>query len=620
MSMSYKFLLKITLIFILLFGACKKKEEDVIVDVPQSSNGDELFASFQMMNAANIRFIQIGDSMNITPPEALYYTSLWVQNQPGVAEAFTMDSTYLFIYMANGYKNTISLREMTPNGLSVYRGSGAGTGKMTASVSSTGGTCSNKLQNKKVLLYSAFVEQFYPGTEFQTKVIDMIENSSVDVDVTVLRDGQCTIDALLTCNQYGLVILDTHGGYASICTGVNFTLDSASIPDNVNDYLTLIGQKIGSQHIQAVVDQKIGISYAFEYDPQLQNQAQWDKYKQNLNVSYEVVFTSKGIREMMPDLSNTIVFANACYSGFTATSWMSTNVTPRQQTNPDPIKLAWMTRNPLTYYGYEANDGVSYKAPNAELCRPAEDTLIKSFFYDGDSTGNAHMQEGGGSAIMEYPWNMIIAKFNDHGPLRFNQYANTTWCYGNCGDTITDIRDGQKYATTCIGDQIWMAENLNWAGAGVCYDNISSNCDTYGRLYSLDEATGQNLSTDTSHVQGVCPQGWHIPSKAEFEELITFAGGPTAAAAKLSSTTGWPTPNSNTNEYNFGLLPGGNFVASQTNSQFSGVGTATSIWTSSKDSIGDFYYAMVVSSTVDLWYYSPPPSLTWKFSCRCVKD
>ena len=79
---------------------------------------------------------------------------------------------------------------------------------------------------------------------------------------------------------------------------------------------------------------------------------------------------------------------------------------------------------------------------------------------------------------------------------------------------------------------------LNWADAGVCYDNTSSNCDTYGRLYSLDEATGQNLSTDTSHVQGVCPQGWHIPSKAECEELITFCGGPTAAAIKLNSTTG----------------------------------------------------------------------------------
>jgi uncharacterized protein (TIGR02145 family) len=484
--------------------------------------------------------------MNITPPEALYYTSLWLQNQPGVAEAFTMDSTYLFIHMANGYKSTISLREMTPDGLSVYRGSGAGTGRLTSSLSSSGGTCSNKIQNKKVLLYSAFVNQFYWGNEFQTNVIDRIENGDVDVNLTVLRNGQCTIDALLTIDQYGLVILDTHGGHSSICTGVSFTLDSASIPDNVNDYLTLIGQKIGSHHIQAVVDQKIGISYAFEYDPQLQNQAQWDKYKQNLNVSYEVEFTSKGIREMMPDLSNTIVFANACYSGFTATTWMTTNPAPRQVTNPDPIKVAWMTRNPLTYYGFEANDGVSYKAPNDELCRPAEDSLIKSFFYDGDSTGYAHLMEGfGGALIMEVPWSMDIAMFNNHGPLRFNQYGNTSWCYGNCGDTITDIRDGEKYATTCIGDQVWMAENLRYDTAGSAIaNNDPSLLATYGRYYdypTVSAGEGMSPGNQPSSIRGICPEGWHIPNLFEWEKLKTVIGfsNSNELAIRLKSPVDW---------------------------------------------------------------------------------
>ncbi len=619
--MNYKQLLKFIFVFILLCNACKKKEEDTDIVVPPASNADPLFTSFQMMNSAAIRFIQIGDSMHITPQEALYYTGVWIQNQPGVAEAFTMDSTYLFIHMANGYKSTISLREMTPAGLSVYRGSSAGTGQLTPAVSSAGGTCSNKIQNKKVLLYSAFVDQFYPGTEFQTRVVDRIENSDVDVNVTILRNGQCTIDALLTCNQYGLVILDTHGGYSSICTGINFHLDSASIPGNVDDYLTLIGQKIGTNHIQSVIDKRVEISYAFQYDPQLQNQAQWDRYKQDLDVFYEVSLSSKGIRELMPDLSNTIVFANACYSGFTATSWMTTNLTPRQVTNPDPIKLAWMSRNPLTYYGYEANDGVSYKAPNVELCRPAEDTLITSFFYDGDSTGSAHLMGGSGTPVMEVPWSSDIASMNNHGPLRFNHYGNATWCYGNCGDTITDIRDGQKYPTVCIGDQVWMAKNLNYSGFGVCYDNNGTNCDLYGRLYSLDEATGRYLSTDTSHVKGICPQGWHIPSKAEFEELIDFCGGDVAAATKLRSTTGWPTPNSNTNEYGFNLLPSGYFEGSATNSIFGSSGTGAYLWSSSKDSVQDLYFAIrAYHPDLSIDYYSPPPSILWKFSCRCVKD
>ena len=642
--MSYKLLLKISLLFIILCHACKKKEDDVVTDGPPSSNADPLFASFQMMNAAAIRFVQIGDSMNNTPPEALYYTSLWVQNQPGVAQAITLDSTYLIIRMASGHESTISLREMAPNGLSVYRGSGSGTGKMTAAVSSTGGTCSNKLQNKKVLLYSAFVNQFYPGNEFQTDVVDMIENGDVDVEVTVLKNGQCTIDAMLTCNQYGLVILDTHGGLSSICTGLGFTLDAADIPDNVNDYLTLIGQKIGSQHIQSVKDKKIEISHVFEYDPQLQLQAQWDKYKQNLDNTYEVAITSKGIREMMPDLSNTIVFANACFSGFTATSYMTTNNTPWEVTIPDPIKVAWMTRNPLTYYGYEANDGVSYKAPNAELCRPAEDTLIKSFFYDGDSTGNAHMQEGGGgSLIMEIPWDMSIAMFNNHGPLRFNEYGNTTWCYGNCGDTITDIRDGQKYATTCIGDQIWMAENLRYNAPGSLIANDDpTKLLTYGRLYDYPTvSTGQGLrpGNQISTVQGICPDGWHLPNNYEWELLMSSFGIPNSndLAIQLKSPYDWVGDNFTSaqkrNASGFDALPSGGALKTISTGviEYYAQFNFFEIWLSSSDS--DCLYpnyagiarllsadAIVQGSCSPSNPYGGTYQAVSYSSCRCVKD
>ncbi len=625
-------------LLIITFAACKKESNTS----DQSSNEELLFQSFQMMNAASVRFIEIGDSMNITPPEALYYTSLWVQNQPGVADCFTRDSTYLFIHMANGYKSTISLREMTPDGLSVYRGSGAGTGKMTAAVSSTGGTCSNELQNKKVLLYSAFVDQFYNENEFQTDVVDMIENGDIDVEVTVLKNEQCTIDALLTCNQYGLVILDTHGGISAIYTGIGFTLNAGQIPDNVNDYLTFIGQKIGSQHVQSVIDKKVEIAYTFEYDPQLQNQAQWDKYKQNLDVTYEVAVTSKGIREMMPDLSNTIVFANACFSGFTATSYLTSHPTPKTWTNPDPIKTAWMTRNPLAYYGYEANDGVSYKAPNAELCRPAEDTLIKSFFYDGDSTGNAHMQEGGGSLIMEYPWNHSIAMWNDHGPLKFNQYGNTTWCYGICGEPITDARDGQKYSTVCIGEQVWMAENLRYDAPGSLIANDDpTKLLTYGRLYDYPTVSaGQGVSpgNQVSTVQGICPDGWHLPNNFEWELLMSSFGIPNSndLAIQLKSPYDWVgdgfTSAPKRNASGFDALPTGGALKTISTgvieyyAQYNFFG----IWLSSSNSNCPYPnhagMARLLSADAIVQYncspsnpYGGQQAVTYS-SCRCVKD
>lgn len=600
-----------TILLCLFFTTCKKDS----INSPGQTNEELAFQSYQMMESAARRFIEIGDSMDVAPPEALYYTSQWAQNQPGVEYAQTLDSAYLIIHMTSGYESKIALREIGIDGLSVYRGSAAGTGQLSKTVSSTGGDCSNTIQNKKVLLYAAYEHEFYAAGEFQTRVVDMIENGDVDVDVTVLKNEECTIDALLTFDQYGLIILDTHGSPSGIFSGIEFSLDSTDIPNSVDGYLSMIGGKIGAQHIQSVIDLKIQIGYAFEYEPQLQIQEQWDKYKDRLAIQYQVELISKGVREMLPDLSNTIVFANACYSGWTATEW-TRSVGSSTGKNSDPIKPAWMTKNPLTFYGYESvSDGVSYKAPDADFCKPNEDTIIKSFFYDGDSTGNAHLADGfGGALFLEYPWSNDIGMNNNHGPLRFNQYASPSWCYGNCGDTITDIRDGQQYPTVCIGEQVWMAKNLNWAGSGVCYDNNASNCNTYGRLYSITELTGLDTSNaNPSTVVGLCPEGWHVPSRAEWDELFTVAGN----IEKLRTTTGWPLPNQNTNELGLSLLPGGHFVADVNNSQFSSVGEYGYFWTSSGTNNGEHYAAAGFSTNN---WYGPPSVLTWKFSCRCVKD
>lgn len=90
-------------------------------------------------------------------------------------------------------------------------------------------------------------------------------------------------------------------------------------------------------------------------------------------------------------------------------------------------------------------------------------------------------------------------------------------------ETLLDERDGQRYKFVTIGTQVWMAENFNIAmdTARWCYDDLPSNCDAYGAMYSWYAA------------KEAAPEGWHLPTKAEWEALFVGLGGGETAATKL---------------------------------------------------------------------------------------
>jgi len=98
------------------------------------------------------------------------------------------------------------------------------------------------------------------------------------------------------------------------------------------------------------------------------------------------------------------------------------------------------------------------------------------------------------------------------------------------GDGVTDI-DGNQYLTVIIGDQEWMAENLkvtrDAAGNDIsrfCYNDDTDNCDLYGGLYTWHTVMNQENSSkeNPSGVQGICPEGWHVPSDDEWTELVNY--------------------------------------------------------------------------------------------------
>jgi uncharacterized protein (TIGR02145 family) len=136
--------------------------------------------------------------------------------------------------------------------------------------------------------------------------------------------------------------------------------------------------------------------------------------------------------------------------------------------------------------------------------------------------------------------------------------------------TLNDSRDGRSYSTVKVGAQTWMAKNLDYdTEGGRCYDDDPANCEIYGRLYKWATAMGidsiYNSSTwDGSDAmrQGICPAGWHLPSAAEWDILIDYAGGKDSAGTKLKSPEYWRpvtvsgvTPG--TDAYGFSALPVG---------------------------------------------------------------
>lgn len=135
-------------------------------------------------------------------------------------------------------------------------------------------------------------------------------------------------------------------------------------------------------------------------------------------------------------------------------------------------------------------------------------------------------------------------------------------------NSLTDLRDNQVYKTVTIGEQIWMAENLNYmpedtvgtiySGGTVCGGGEnnsredSEKCDIFGRLYLRKVALNK---TTASNRRGICPDGWSIPQQSDWKILMEFVVND---ASKLKSVNaGWS--NEATNESGFSAIPTGNY-------------------------------------------------------------
>ena len=223
---------------------------------------------------------------------------------------------------------------------------------------------------------------------------------------------------------------------------------------------------------------------------------------------------------------------------------------------------------------------------------------------------------------------------------------------------VCDGRDKKVYKIATIGNQVWMAENMNLdyklgedSYGTFCYDDDSDNCSKYGRLYTwaaaMDSAglyseTGKGCGYNVdgyadgvetcvkSHpVRGVCPAGWHIPTIVEWETLLTKVGSGLA----LKSKTGWKDAaagksGSGTDEYGFGALPAGfrfgpDDVSEEDiqngESPYDGILKSVDFWSSTED---DETSASTISIYNDKEYIDINVGFykNYAFAVRCVKD
>jgi uncharacterized protein (TIGR02145 family) len=157
-----------------------------------------------------------------------------------------------------------------------------------------------------------------------------------------------------------------------------------------------------------------------------------------------------------------------------------------------------------------------------------------------------------------------------------------------------------------------------------CYEDTASNCDIYGGLYSWDEMMQYSY---TEGGQGICPQGWHIPTSAEYNALSDFLGGENVSGGKMkeTGTAHWNSPNTGaTNSSGFTALPGGNHWGSA-GYDYAFTDMRNLIYLSTSTTTGSdptrAFCILLRCDGADIDLTSDVPKNTFNaFSVRCIKN
>jgi uncharacterized protein (TIGR02145 family) len=258
---------------------------------------------------------------------------------------------------------------------------------------------------------------------------------------------------------------------------------------------------------------------------------------------------------------------------------------------------------------------------NSYILQVSMNSSFTSFVYNLSGLTNTTRQLTALNHGAKYFWR--VRATNNFG----NSSWSETWSFNTisaCEGTKTVLYGNKLYNTVSIANQCWMKENLDigdiipqsreMSDDGViekyCPYDRTESCDMYGGLYQWDEAMKYGNS---ANAQGICPTGWHMPTKVDFE-LLAAAVSNDGNALKAIGQGSLYGAGTNTSGFS-ALFAGGRYVSL---TFYGGVGNATLFWSTSRQGDTLVYCLSLAYDMKQIFInYSKKKN---GFSIRCIKD
>lgn len=327
--------------------------------------------------------------------------------------------------------------------------------------------------------------------------------------------------------------------------------------------------------------------------------------------------TSKQLNSLSS--SKTYFWKIAVVNNYGISDWsnvraFATGVPPNPPTLATPFDGVIDVSLSPTCTWYASSGAISY------TLQVSANNSFSSFVYNQSGLTSTNQEVTGLLKSTKYYWRVMV----------LNRISNSAWSevwsfntISACAGTSTVFYTNKTYNTIAIGNQCWMRENLdvgsmiqgsanpsdNGTIEKYCYDNNTVNCATYGGLYEWNEAM-QYVTTEKT--KGICPLGWHIPTKTEFQTLASAVSNDGNALKEIGEGIG---SGVGTNISGFSALLAGN---RNDNGNFYDLRNNAFFW-SSPDYIATGAYGLYLSyndSNIALNYVHKGLS----FSIRCLKD